>query len=86
MPRFHFHVLDGAALVDDCGVELRDIAAAKIEAIKFAGAVLSSGSAGEIWQGEPWRLVVNDSSSPSAGKTYFTLTLSAAEPPGLKME
>ena len=79
MPRFHFHVLDGAALTDTTGAELPDINAAKVEAIKFAGGVLLDGIDVSIWQGNPWHIVVNDSPAPENGRTYFTLTLTATE-------
>jgi Predicted membrane protein (DUF2177) len=46
----HNHVIDRKQLNDDLGVELTDLHAAKIEAVKFAGAVLKSENA-DIWNG-----------------------------------
>jgi hypothetical protein len=77
MPRFYFHVVDGSGIADDTGEERPSIDAAKTEAARFAGAVLSEGIADEIWKGSPWRLVVSDSPSPEGGRTFLTLTLSA---------
>jgi len=76
MRRFYFHLVDGSAIPDDTGVELPSVEAAKIEAAKFAGAVLSEGIADGIWAGSPWRVVVSDSPLPDRGRTFLTLTLS----------
>ena len=51
MPRFHFHILNGKYLYDDTGAELADIEAAKIEAVRAAGAVLSEGLSPDYWGG-----------------------------------
>jgi hypothetical protein len=79
MPHFYYHVLDGTSVPDRDGVELPDIDAAKVEAFRFAGAVLSDGIDGSVWQGHPWRIVVTDGPSPQGGRTYLTLTLSGQE-------
>jgi hypothetical protein len=82
MTRFHFHILDGKNLFDDTGADLADIDAAKIEAVRLAGAVLSEGLLPDFWQGTAWEMVVNDSpalGSGGSGRTFFTLILSATE-------
>jgi len=79
MPRFYFHIVDGSSIADDTGEELPSIDAAKIEAARLAGAVLSEGIADEIWKGSPWRVVVSDNPSLGGGRTFLTLTLSAQE-------
>lgn len=79
MPRFHFHVLDGSAVTDIEGLELPNIAAARTEAIRLAGAVLKDYRGDDIWRGKPWQIVVNDSPAPDTGRTYFELTLTATE-------
>jgi hypothetical protein len=86
MPHFHFHVIDGTALFDESGTELADVGAARVEAVKLAGGMLSAGEAGDIWKGESWQIVVNDKPHPNEGTTFFTLTLSATEPPLAKVE
>jgi len=45
MPRYFFHILDGTALTDETGVELADLAAARIEAVKLVAGVLRGGTA-----------------------------------------
>jgi hypothetical protein len=82
MPHFYFHVVDGSAIADDTGEELPNIDAAKIEAARLAGAVLSEGIADEIWKGSPWQVVVSDSPWLEGGRTFLTLTLSAREQAG----
>ncbi|WP_371180073.1 hypothetical protein [Bradyrhizobium sp. URHA0013] len=79
VPRFHFHIVDGTALTDTDGLELPDTAAAKSEAIRLAGAVLKDYIGDDLWRGEPWQIVVNDSQVPNTGRTYFNLTLTATE-------
>ena len=39
MPRFHFHVFDGADYPDHDGIDLPDWGAARLEAIRFAGEI-----------------------------------------------
>jgi len=80
MPRFHFHILDGKNLTDDIGAELADIDAAKVEAVRIVGEVLTSeGLSADGWQGKTWKIVVNDHPSPGNGRTYYTLTLSVSD-------
>ncbi|MEY9123275.1 DUF6894 family protein [Bradyrhizobium yuanmingense] len=79
MPRYHFHILDGKAGLDHHGTELADLDAAKEEAVKLAGEVLRESKPGDIWEIKSWKLLVNGYPSPEAGRTYFTLALSAAD-------
>src|SRR4051794_1137484 len=52
MPRYFFHILDGTALTDETGVELADLAAARIEAVKLVAGVLRGGVLPGFWDGE----------------------------------
>ncbi|KYK44734.1 hypothetical protein ABH994_007526 [Bradyrhizobium yuanmingense] len=81
MPRFHFHIQNGKNLNDDNGAEFADIEAAKIEAVRLAGAVLSEGLFPGFWRGTAWEMVVNDNPELRSGRTFFTLTLSGTEEP-----
>ncbi len=45
MPRFYFHSSSGRAELDEEGVELADIAAARLEAARYAGHLLADDPA-----------------------------------------
>jgi hypothetical protein len=64
MPRFFFHISDGAEYRDHEGIELIDIAAARRQAIETAGGMLK-----EFWSGPEWRMTVVD----ALGKTVCLL-------------
>jgi len=78
MPRYYFNLKDGRESLDEVGVELTDIDAARKQALTFSGEVLRDSSGASLWQGEPWRLWVTDQPS-GKGKTFFTLSFSAVE-------
>ena len=49
MPRFHFNVQDGRSDVDQDGTELRDVPAARAEALRLAGAIIDdAGRRGDL--------------------------------------
>lgn len=77
MSRFYFHILNGRHIADDAGLELATVDAARTEAVRFAGAVLSEENPTGIWRGKPWEMQVSDVPSLDGGKTFFTLTFSA---------
>ena len=80
MPRYYFHILDGTALLDETGEELADIEAARKEAVQLIAGVLRGGVLPGFWDGAPWRLVVTDNPTPTAGRTYFVVSFSAMPP------
>ena len=61
MPRYFFHSEDGRLEHDQVGTELADPAAARLEAVRFAGALLKDRSQ-ILWEGTDWRLLVTDES------------------------
>ena len=79
MQRYYFHLENGQILLDDAGVELRDIAAAQNEALRASGEILRAGAraTAPLWNGTPWRMWVTDKPN-GEGKTFFTLRFSAA--------
>ena len=78
MPRYYFHIEDHRTYVDQVGVELPDLQAARDEAIGAAGQILRDGAAKNLWGGKPWRLWVTE--SPFANeKPLFVLRFSATE-------
>jgi len=78
MPRYYFHVEDHHTTLDQEGVELRDLEAARQEALQAAGDMLRNGAGKSVWDGKPFRMWVTDQPE-GRGKTFFTLRFSAAE-------
>ena len=78
MPRYYFHVEDDRTQIDQTGVELPDLKAARDEAVGAAGEILRDGAAEGLWSGKPWRMWVTQ--SPFANeKPLFVLRFSATE-------
>ena len=59
MPRFFFHRADGVFDHDDEGTELPDLAAARIEAVRFAAEFMKDKPQ-EVWKGHNFRIEVSD--------------------------
>jgi hypothetical protein len=78
MPRYYFHLEDGQVLLDDTGLELRDIAAAQNEALLASGNIIRLGldATATLWKGTPLRMWVTDKPN-GEGNTFFTLLFSA---------
>jgi hypothetical protein len=79
MPRYFFHVEDGADITDDVGMELAGVAEAKCEAMRYAGRLICDG-AGGFWDAGDWSMTVSD----ETGLTLFTLHLSGIEAPAIQ--
>lgn len=76
MPRYFFHIEDGASLRDEEGAELKDLATAKCEAVKLAGQMICE-SASRFWENEEWKLTATD----KAGLTLFCLHFVGVDAP-----
>ena len=59
VPRFFFHRADGVFDPDTEGTEFPDLAAARIEAIRFAAASITDNPH-EVWKGHNFRIEVSD--------------------------
>lgn len=68
MPRFFFHVHDGASFPDEEGTELADWREAQFEAIRVSGAVIAD-NARTLKLGEDWMMEVTN----EAGLVLFRL-------------
>ena len=79
MPRYFFNVYDCRSEIDNVGVELASLGAARRETVRFAGEVLS-GDSTRIYPGEDWRLEVAD----EAGLVLFRLDVTLSESSALK--
>lgn len=78
MPLFYFNVQDGASVPDQTGTELPDLTAARHEAVRFAGALLSEDPE-TFWDGDEWRLNVCD----DKGLMLFQLTFFSSDAPSV---
>lgn len=78
MPRYHFNIHDGDDLPDIDGIELRDLAAARVEAVRLSGDCLRD-HAHRFWDGDEWQMEVTD----HRGLILFTLTFYATDAPSL---
>lgn len=79
MPRFHFHIFDGQDRCDEDGTELPDFQAAQVEAIRFAGEILTD-EAHRIALGMEWRMDVTDESNLILLRLDFSAVAAPAAP------
>ena len=59
MPRYFFHTADGVRERDTVGTELKDARAARVEAIRYAGAIIND-TPDVLWDGRDFRVEVTD--------------------------
>jgi hypothetical protein len=59
MPRYYFHTVDGGRDRDHEGTELKDLASARVQAIKFTGDIMSDQPE-VLWDGRDFRVEVTD--------------------------
>lgn len=76
VPQFFFHTADGKRDRDKHGVDLPDAARARVEGIKYAGAVIAD-QPGLLWNGHDFRVEVTDES----GALLFTIITLAVDAP-----
>jgi hypothetical protein len=74
MPRYYFHIEDHQRFIDNDGTVLADLAAARIEAVRVSGEMLSDHAI-EFWALGEWRVVVTDEDQ----LILFALSFSAIE-------
>lgn len=77
MPRYFFHVHDGREYPDHDGTELPDLQAARVEAAKLAGRLMSDAPA-EFWNAGEWTVEVKD----DRGQVRLVLSFSAKDATG----
>lgn len=76
MPRFYFDITDNETTVDNYGVELEGLNAARIEAVRLSGEVLQSWP-DRFWSVGQWSCSVRD----ETGLVLFVLHFFATEAP-----
>ena len=79
MERFFFHVMDGTSAPDHEGVLLSGLGAARIEAVRLTGALLSEIPA-SVCAGDDWRIEVAD----QTGLTLFMITVITTDSPATR--
>ena len=65
MARYYFNIDDGMAIDDDLGMELSSLAAAKCEAVSYAGRLICE-HAGEFWNSGDWIMTVTNGACPAS--------------------
>ena len=80
MPRYFFHSEDGHLEVDNNGTELPDAAAARVEAVRFAGALLLDRPQA-VWESSRWRMLVTDERKAILFAVEVTTAVGAAVTP-----
>jgi hypothetical protein len=76
MPRYFFDIRDGHDFPDLQGSEFADLAAARIEAVRYAAEILKD-MPGRFWNCEEWTMTVSNHNR----KTLFTLKFLAESIP-----
>ena len=77
MPRYFFHVEDGAGHVDKEGVELAGLEAARQHAVCYFGELLCD-AARDFWTRDAWLMRVTDETGLIYFTLHFTATIAAA--------
>jgi hypothetical protein len=80
MPRYFFNRSDGYFERDLDGTELKDVHAARIEAVTFAGASLKEDPS-KVWAGQDFRVEVTDAN----GLILFTVIVLAINSPSTSL-
>ncbi len=78
IPLYHFNARDGVSIADEDGTELPNLYAARLEAIRYSGQLLSDHPDAFRIQSE-WRIEVTD----ECGMILFAIHISAIEAPAL---
>lgn len=78
MPHYYFNVRDGVSIPDHVGVELHDLYAARLEAVRFSGEILRDHP-DAFWIQHEWRIEVTD----DVGLILFAIHISAVVAPAL---
>jgi hypothetical protein len=78
MPRYFFHIHDGNSVLDDVGLDLPDIIAARTAAIELSGEILKHDLTERLLPHVFWRVEVSDSPA-LGGRSLFVLQFAVAE-------
>lgn len=78
MPRYLFHIAGARRYVDTDGVDLADLQAAKLEALRIIRELMIDNSTDDLWSGGEWVMTVAD----EAAQNLFSIRLSTAQRTG----
>jgi hypothetical protein len=76
MARYFFSTEDGSCYRDKEGTELKDLSEARVEAIRYAGQVMTN-EPGVLWNGQDFHVYVTD----EQGTALFKITSFATNAP-----
>ncbi|BBB94986.1 hypothetical protein ABIF38_001340 [Bradyrhizobium japonicum] len=77
MPRYFFHIHGGHSVLDDVGLDLPDILAARTTAIELSGEILKHDVTEPFLRHLRWHVEISDSPEPG-GQSLFVLQFSIA--------
>ncbi|MCP3398641.1 MULTISPECIES: DUF6894 family protein [unclassified Bradyrhizobium] len=77
MPRYFFHIHDGHSVLDDVGLDLPDIFAARTAAVELSGEILKQDVMDPFTPHISWQVEVSDSPE-LGGRSLFILQFSLA--------
>jgi hypothetical protein len=80
MARYHFHTEDGRHHPDQDGLELADVAVARVEAVKAIGQLINE-KPDEFWRDGLFRMTVTN----AEGLTLFILDISSIVSPAVRL-
>jgi hypothetical protein len=78
MPRYFFHIHDGHSVLDDVGLDLPDILAARSAAIELSREILKHDVMEPFLHHLCWQVEISDSPE-LGGRSLFVLQFSIAE-------
>jgi hypothetical protein len=75
MPQYFFHIDGARHYLDTDGVELADLAAARMEALRIIRELMMDSMADDLWSGGEWVMTVAD----EAAQNLFSIRLSTLQ-------
>lgn len=78
MPLRYFHPKNGVTTLDHAGVEVPDINAARVEAVRTVATILHEDPMDSLWNGHPLKLWVTEGPGDT-GETLLSLRITPEE-------
>lgn len=75
MPQYFFHIDGARHYLDTDGVELADLAAARMEALRIIRELMMDSMTDDLWSGGEWVMTVAD----EAARNLFSIRLSTLQ-------